>query len=170
MHQAAVVAPIAPCALTALAVAPAPAGGASGRASSAAQLLAVGDAAGTLRLLELPRALRRRGHAEIKAATSLLAREAELRAQAARRAEQRATEQRAAAAAAAQAAARKQQQASSAAAAKEEPTGGQSEEEAAAAAESRYLALEKEFSERLAAAEAQPAAAVAGCLKASSFV
>lgn len=58
-HQPCMVAPVAPGALTTLAVSPL-AGGSSSRAAAAApQVLAVGDAAGMLRLLELPRALRR---------------------------------------------------------------------------------------------------------------
>lgn len=150
-HQAAMVAPVAPCALASLAPSPA-ASASSGRA--APQVLAVGDAAGTLRLLELPRALRRRGHAEVKAMGALLAREQERLAEVLRRAEARAAEaravadrQRAEAAAAAQGAARRQQQEAAAARAGQQ-VGGE-EEEGVDAAERRYLALEAEWREKL---------------------
>lgn len=157
-HQPCMVAPVAPCALTTLAVSPLPAGGGSSRAAAAAlQVLAVGDAAGTLRLLELPRALRRRGHAEGRAVASLLAREQERRAVMSARLERLAAQQRAAQAAA-QAAARKAQQ---------EAAGGAQEvaeedraKAAAAAAEQRYLALEADWRARLLGSDA--AAVTAG--------
>lgn len=148
MHQAVVVAPVAPCALTALALTPPPAAGAGSR-GAAAQLVGVGDAAGTLRLLELPRALRRRGHAEVKAIGALLSREQERVAEASRRTEQRAVEQRAAAAAAQAAARRKQQEAS--AAAKEVHV--DKEKQGSDAAEQRYQELEERWRERMAAVD-----------------
>jgi hypothetical protein len=156
-HQAALVAPVAPCALLALAVTPAvpslggsSSSSASKAASAAPQLLVVGDAAGTLRLLELPRALRRRGHAEVRAMAALLQREEERLGAVARRAEQRLAEQReaaerqrAAATAAALGAARRQQREGAAAApAGEEDDQGQ---DGSAAAEARYLALEQQW-------------------------
>lgn len=155
-HQPTMVAMVAPCALTTLAASPAAAGGAPGSSRSAAghhQLLAVGDAAGTLRLMELPRALRRRGHAEVRTMASLLAQEQERQGEVARRAEARAAQARAAAeraraeeAAAAMGAARHAQQAVAAAAAHTAAQCIEGEEESPqAAAERRYLALEAEW-------------------------
>ncbi|KAL4431174.1 hypothetical protein ABPG75_006430 [Micractinium tetrahymenae] len=159
-HQPAMVAPVAPCALTALAASPAAASGAPGGSRSAAghhQLLAVGDAAGTLRLLELPRALRRRGHAEVRAMAALLAREQERLGEVARRAEARAAQARAAAekaraeaAAAATGAVRRVQQEATAAGARAGAQGTDGEEESPeAAAERHYLALETEWRQQL---------------------
>lgn len=154
-HQPCMVAPVAPGALTTLAVSPL-AGGSSSRAAAAApQVLAVGDAAGMLRLLELPRALRRRGHAEAKAVASLLAREQACAAAAAARLELLAAQQRAAHAAA-QAAARKAQQ-EAAAGAKDADQQGTAEA-AAEAAEQRYLALEAEWRARLLGPAPEPVA------------
>ena len=149
-HQAAMVAPVAPCALTALAVSPASSGGRAAR-----QLVAAGDAGGTLRLLELPRALRRRGHAEFKAMAALLAQEQSRLAEVGRRAAKRAAEARAAAeraraeAAAAERAARPKAAEAGRAAAGE---ADQDEGDPVAAAEARYLAFEAEWRERLGAA------------------
>lgn len=159
-HQPAMVALVAPCALTTLAASPPAASNAPGSGRSAAghdQLLAVGDSAGTLRLLELPGVLRRRCHAEARAMVALLTREQERLGEAARRAEERAAQARAAAereraeaAAAAMGAARRVQQEAAASAARGGSEGAQGEEESPeAAAEWRYLAVERDWRQRL---------------------
>lgn len=145
-HQPCMVAPVAPCALTTLAVSSIPAGGSSRAPAAAPQVLAVGDATGTLRLLELPRALRRRGHAEAKAVAALLAREQARAAAVSAHVERLAAQQRAAQAAA-QAAARKVQQ--DAVAGVQDAAREDAAEVAAAAAEQRYLALDAEWRARL---------------------
>lgn len=150
-HQAVLVAQVSPCALTALATpAAAPTGG-----RTAAHVLAAGDAAGTLRLLELPRALRQCGHDESSAVAALLEHEQARMAAAAQRAAAMAADQKAAAAAAA-AAARRQQQAAAAAAVAgpKEAEGEDPAAQAWAAAEQRYLRLEAEWMERSAAVAA----------------
>ncbi|PRW58624.1 flagellar inner dynein arm I1 intermediate chain IC140 [Chlorella sorokiniana] len=158
-HQPCMVAPVAPCALTTLAVSPLPSSGVSSRAAaSAPQVLAVGDVAGTLRLLELPRALRRRGHAETKAVASLLAREQARVALVSAHLERLAVQQRAAQAAA-QAAARKAQQEAAAGSQDAAQDDAAEAAAAAAAAEQRYAALEVEWRARLLGPAADAVAA-----------
>eukprot|EP00887_Chlorella_sp_A99_P005614 scaffold1.g5614.t1 len=159
-HQPELVAAAAPAALTALACADA--GGGAGRGGR--QVLAVGDASGAVRLVEVPRALRRRGHAEVRQAAALLERErvreeraAELvaeRTRAAREAEDARRSAEVAAAAATQAASAP----AAAAAAAQEAAGtddpAATEEQLA---EERYHALEAEWRQRLGLAAAVPA-------------
>jgi hypothetical protein len=138
-HQAALLVPVAPCCITSLAVSPPPAD-----SSRAQQLLAVGDASGTLRMLELPRPLRRRGRAEVKAMLALLQEEEDLLAVLAQRDADRLAEEKAAAEAAkaekeaAQRAARRQQQEAQAAASKQP----KEEVEQELSPEEKYLAFE----------------------------
>lgn len=144
----ALLAALAPAAITSLAFAGG--GSSSGNSKASGGVVAAGDAAGMLHLLELPRALRRRGHGELRAVEALLAGERARQERAgglaaARGATQRAAEaaqQRgdvsAAAAAAAQAAA---------AAASATARSGAAEQhdwrsEAERAAEARYAELE----------------------------
>ncbi len=158
-HQPAIAALVAPCAITTLAASPPAAGGAgsSRGASGHHQLLAVGDAAGTLRMLELPRMLRRRCHAEAQSMAALLAREQERLGESGRRAEARAAQARAAAereraeaAAAALGVVRRAQQAAASSAAHAGGQGDEGEEDSPeAAAERRYLAVEAEWRQRL---------------------
>ena len=155
-HQPAVVAPVAPCALTSLSVSPQPASSSS-RAPQA-QLVAVGDIGGTLRLVELPRALRRRGRTETRAMAALLRREEGRLAAVARRAEARLAEQRAAAeahrakAAAAQSAAQRQQQ-------QQKEKKGAKDEEVEQSPEQVYLALEAAWRAKLQGAASGAAVA-----------